>query len=72
MSDPLRLVRDQHVLEIVLDRPKANAIDAALSRQLGHAFVAFRDDPQLRCAILTGAGRFFCASMMAIGVMTSW
>jgi len=56
MSNPLHLLRDQHVLEIVLDRPKANAIDAALSRQLGEAFTAFRDDPQLRCAIVTGTG----------------
>jgi len=61
MSNPLHLLRDQHVLEIVLDRPKANAIDAALSRQLGEAFTAFRDDPQLRCAIVTGTGRFFSA-----------
>ncbi len=50
------------VLEITLDRPKANAIDAATSRELSRLFATFRDDPDLRVAILTGAGdRFFCA-----------
>ncbi len=50
------------VLEITLDRPKANAIDLATSRALGDAFIAFRDDPALRVAVLTGAGeRIFSA-----------
>src|SRR5580693_1313510 len=50
------------VLEVTLDRPKANAIDLAASRRLNQVFCTFRDDPQLRIAIVTGAGeRFFCA-----------
>jgi crotonobetainyl-CoA hydratase len=50
------------VLEITIDRPKANAIDSATSQALSKAFTAFRDDPALRVAILTGAGdRFFSA-----------
>lgn len=50
------------VLEVVLDRPKANAIDAATSRELGAVFSSFLDDDDLRAAILTGAGdRFFSA-----------
>lgn len=50
------------ILEITIDRPKANAIDAAASRELGGCFVSFRDDPDLRVAIVTGAGeRFFSA-----------
>ena len=49
------------VLEITLDRPKANAIDLATSRIMGQVFADFRDDPDLRVAILTGAGdKFFC------------
>jgi crotonobetainyl-CoA hydratase len=50
------------VLEITIDRPPANAIDAATSRELGEAFASLRDDPSLRAAIVTGAGdRFFSA-----------
>ncbi len=50
------------ILEVVLDRPKANAIDSATSRALGEAFAGFRDDPELRVAIVTGGGdKFFCA-----------
>jgi len=50
------------LLEVTLDRPKANAIDLAASRRLNRVFEQFRDDPALRIAILTGAGeRFFSA-----------
>ena len=50
------------VLEVVLDRPKANAIDAATSRELSAIFAAFLNDDDLRVAIFTGAGdRFFSA-----------
>jgi crotonobetainyl-CoA hydratase len=59
--DPLRLTRHGQVLEVVLDRPKANAMDIATSRRMGEAFAAFRDDPELRVAIVTGSGRFFSA-----------
>lgn len=49
------------ILEVTLDRPKANAIDLATSRIMGDIFAEFRDDPSLRVAILTGAGtKFFC------------
>ena len=59
---PLRIARDGPVLEVMLDRPKANAIDAATSRAMGRVFSDFRDDPDLRVAIITGAGeRFFSA-----------
>jgi crotonobetainyl-CoA hydratase len=53
---------DGTILEVTLDRPKANAIDAATSRELSAVFVSFMDDPRLRVAIFTGAGeRFFSA-----------
>ncbi len=62
MSEALHVTHRGPVLEVVLDRPKANAIDAATSRELGRLFVEFRDDPDLRVAILTGAGeKFFSA-----------
>ncbi len=58
---PIKTRRDGAILEVTLDRPKANAIDLATSRIMGETFAAFRDDPDLRVAILTGAGgKFFC------------
>lgn len=62
MNDFLKINRNGQILEIVLDRPKANALDAPSSREMGRIFADFRDDPNLRVAILTGAGeKFFCA-----------
>jgi crotonobetainyl-CoA hydratase len=50
------------VLEIVLDRPKANAINAEVSTELGRVFADFRDDESLLVAVITGAGeKFFSA-----------
>ena len=47
---------------LTIDRPKANAIDAATSYAMGEAFVGFEHDPSVRVAIVTGAGeRFFSA-----------
>lgn len=60
--DGVRTVTEGAVLEVCIDRPKANAIDLPASRRLNEVFGAFRDDPRLRIAIVTGAGeRFFCA-----------
>jgi crotonobetainyl-CoA hydratase len=62
MPDGINIVRDGAVLEITIDRPKANALDRNASRRLNEVFTSFRDDPALRIAIVTGAGeRFFCA-----------
>jgi len=62
MNDtPIRTMRRGAVLEVTLNRPKANAIDFATSRIMGEVFAEFRDDPELRVAILTAAGeKFFC------------
>lgn len=58
---PFHIERRGAVFEFTLDRPKANAIDAATSKMMGDAFAAFRDDPEMRVAIITGAGeKFFC------------
>lgn len=62
MSEALRIERDGPILEVTLDRPKANAIDAITSRRMGEVFRDFREDPELRVAVLTGAGeKFFSA-----------
>ncbi len=61
-EEPVKTRRDGAILEVTLDRPKANAIDLATSRVMGDIFTEFRDDPELRVVVLTGAGdRFFSA-----------
>ena len=50
--NPIKTKRDGAILEVTLDRPKANAIDLATSRVMGEVFRDFRDDPDLRVAIL--------------------
>ncbi|MFK7993215.1 MAG: carnitinyl-CoA dehydratase [Granulosicoccus sp.] len=63
MSDtpPIRTRIQGAILEVTLDRPKANAVDLATSRKMGKVFRDFRDNPDLRVAILTAAGdKFFC------------
>lgn len=62
MASGIIITRDNSVLEVRLDRPKANAIDLAASRALNETFKTFRDDPELRVAIVTGSGeKFFSA-----------
>ena len=62
MLSPIKMRREGAVLEVTLDRPKANAIDVSTSQQMGEVFAGFRDDPELLVAIITGSGeKFFCA-----------
>ena len=62
MSDSIKVKKEGPILEITIDRPKANAIDSKTSIILGDVFTDFRDNPDLCVAILTGAGeKFFSA-----------
>jgi crotonobetainyl-CoA hydratase len=58
-QDGVRASRDGAILEVTLDRPNVNAIDLPASRRLNAIFTAFRDDPVLRVAIITGSGEKF-------------
>jgi crotonobetainyl-CoA hydratase len=61
-SHGIRTAVSGAVLEVAIDRPKANAIDLGASRRLNEVFTRFRDDPALRVAIVSGTGeRFFSA-----------
>ncbi|HEX3975553.1 MAG TPA: enoyl-CoA hydratase-related protein [Solirubrobacteraceae bacterium] len=58
----VHVARRGRVLEVTLDRPKVNAIDAATSIALGEAFRQLQEDDDLSVGIVTGAGeRFFSA-----------
>ena len=61
MTNPIRTRQEGGILEVTLDRPKANAIDLATSRIMGATFRKFRDDDSLRVCILRAEGeKFFC------------
>jgi crotonobetainyl-CoA hydratase len=58
---PIKTRVEGAILEVTLDRPKANAIDLITSRIMGQVFRGFRDDAALRVCILRAAGeKFFC------------
>jgi enoyl-CoA hydratase/carnithine racemase len=62
MSDECRVERDGPILTVTLARPdKLNALNAGMHRRLEATWDAFFADPDLRVAILTGAGsKAFC------------
>jgi crotonobetainyl-CoA hydratase len=62
MSEVIKTKRVGGIFEVTLDRPKANAIDLVTSRLMGETFKEFRDNPDLRVAIVRTAGdKFFSA-----------
>jgi enoyl-CoA hydratase len=54
-----------YVAVVTIDRPeRANALDLPTLRALAAAWQRIAGDPEIRCAVLTGAGdRVFCAGM---------
>ena len=61
-TGPIQTRREDTILEVTIDRPKANAIDLVTSRLMGEVFMDFRDDDSLRIAILRAQGeKFFSA-----------
>jgi enoyl-CoA hydratase len=68
MSDPyaafpsLRFERPSPgILQVILDGPGLNAVDAAMHRELADVWLAVDRDPEVRVAVLSGAGRAFSA-----------
>src|SRR5256885_13444769 len=60
--ESLILDRRDGVATITLNRPDAlNALTLALGRELFHAALDVDDDPSVRCVVITGAGKAFCA-----------
>ena len=61
-SPTVRYEVSEAVATITLDRPDAlNALTVPMKRELLSAFRSVGQDPTVRVAILTGAGRAFCA-----------
>src|SRR4051795_3966830 len=62
MADTVTYELDGHVATITYNRPHAlNAVNGELRVDLNDAFARFRDEDDAWVAIVTGAGRAFCA-----------
>lgn len=64
MSDnpPLLFERTGAVVKLTFNRPdRGNSIDIEMGRALVDAAIRCDSDPSVRCVVLTGAGRLFCA-----------
>lgn len=58
----LLVERDGHVVTVTMNRPEArNALDLEMLARLADAWVMIDEDPEVRVAILTGAGGHFCS-----------
>jgi 2-(1,2-epoxy-1,2-dihydrophenyl)acetyl-CoA isomerase len=58
----LTLERRDGVATLTLNRPDAyNALNLQLGRELFHAALEMDEDPAVRCVVITGAGKAFCA-----------
>jgi len=58
----IQLASTGGVATITLNRPqRLNALNAVMIGELRHALKAVTDSPALRCLLLTGTGRGFCA-----------
>jgi 2-(1,2-epoxy-1,2-dihydrophenyl)acetyl-CoA isomerase len=58
----LDYAHDGGVATLTLNRPQVlNSFCAAMHADLAAAFTAIEQDPAIRCVVLTGAGRGFCA-----------
>jgi len=57
----LTLTRKDHVGTITLNRPDAfNAFNLKLGREVFDAALEVDEDPDIRCVVMTGAGKAFC------------
>ena len=63
-TDELLVEQDGHVATITLNRPeRLNAISRPMLEELSSKMVEADKDPDVRCIILTGAGRGFCSGL---------
>jgi crotonobetainyl-CoA hydratase len=63
MTDEVTLVREGHVAQVTINRPKVlNAVDDKTTARLEEIWTAIEADPEVRVVVITGAGeRSFCA-----------
>ncbi|MBO1330485.1 enoyl-CoA hydratase/isomerase family protein [Streptomyces sp. VRA16 Mangrove soil] len=57
----LHVTRDGAVATVRVDRPKANAVNPAMIEEFLAVLAPLAADPEVRCIVITGTGRFFIA-----------
>jgi cyclohexa-1,5-dienecarbonyl-CoA hydratase len=65
MADPkfLKISKDEQVARITLDRPKHNVLDIPMMIELNSELEKIAADKDLKCVLITGEGRSFCAGV---------
>ena len=56
MEKNILISKKNNIMEVLINRPKVNAINLKTSQDLGNAFEDFRNDPDMHVAILSGSG----------------
>jgi len=60
-SDIIKFEVDKHIALVTLNRPPVNALDRAMRDRIIAIFDEISERNDIRVAVLTGAGKVFCA-----------
>ncbi|MDA3915775.1 MAG: enoyl-CoA hydratase/isomerase family protein [Deltaproteobacteria bacterium] len=63
MAEFIKIENDGQVVKITLDRPKHNVLDIPMMNELNAELEKIAVDDELKCVVLTGEGRSFCAGV---------
>jgi len=65
MADPqfLMIEKDDQVARITLNRPKHNVLNIPMMNELNQELAVIAADESLKCVVITGEGRSFCAGV---------
>ena len=59
----IKIENDGQVARIILDRPKHNVLDIPMMNELNAELEKIAADDELKCVVITGEGRSFCAGV---------
>jgi cyclohexa-1,5-dienecarbonyl-CoA hydratase len=59
----IKIENNGQVARIILDRPKHNVLDIPMMNELNRELEKIAADDELKCAVITGEGRSFCAGV---------
>ena len=59
----LKINQDDQIARIILDRPKHNVLDIPMMNELNEQLETIAADDALKCVVITGEGRSFCAGV---------